>query len=151
MNTTFRDPGELRDDDLELVCTVRGAADDLKGLVPWYEFSMRYAESDTHMGKISLRLSDEPRFLLWNGQVGYNVDESFRGHHFAARSIRLLLPLAKAHELSPLWITCGPDNFASRRSCELAGGVLEEIRELPPDTDLYERGERQVCRYKFDL
>lgn len=151
MNDTFLEPGELRDGDLELVCTKRGAADEEKGLVPWYEFSMCGAQSGGHMGKISLRLGNTPHLNLYGGHMGYNVDEPFRGQRFAARSIRLLLPLAKAHGLNPFWITCSPDDLASRRTCELAGGVLEEVRDLPGDTDLYERGERQVCRYKFDV
>jgi len=151
VNSNFLEPGELRDDDLELVCVVQGAADVSKGLVPWYEFSMRYIPSGEHMGKISLRLSNAPRFAAYAGHIGYNVYEPFRGHRYAARAVRLLFPLAKAHGLNPLWITCGPENSASRRTCELAGGVLEEIKDLPRDTDLYERGERRVCRYKFDL
>ncbi len=151
MNTSFRDPSELRDGDLELICTRRGEADEEKGLVPWYEFSMRRVGSDQDMGKISLRLGNTPHLVSYGGHMGYRVEEPFRGHRHAARSIRLLLPLAKEHELSPLWITCDPDNAASRRSCELAGGVLVEIVDLPPDTDLYKRGLRQVCRYKFDV
>ncbi len=151
MNLNFLEPGELRDGDLELVCVGQHAADEEKGWVPWLEFSMRHASSGEAMGKISLRLANSPHLVLYGGHVGYNVDEPFRGQRLAVRSIRLLLPLAKVHGLNPLWIMCRPDNIASRRTCELAGGVLEEIRNLPPDTDLYERGERQVCRYKFDV
>ena len=74
-----------------------------------------------------------------------------RGHRYAARSVRLLLPLARAHGFTTLWITCNPDNWPSRRTCELAGGTLVEIVDLPPDNDMYLEGERQKCRYRFDL
>lgn len=151
MTSEFIELGELRDGDLELVCLGQHAADEEKSLVPWYEFSMRHAQSGEHMGKISLRLGNPSHLLLYGGHIGYNVEEPYRGHRFAARSIRLLFPLAKAHGLNPLWITCDPDNVASRRSCKLTGGVLKEIVDLPPDTDLYERGLRQVCRFRFDL
>ncbi len=151
MNATFLEPAELRDGDLELVCATQNVADEEKGWVPWYEFSMRRVGSDQDMGKISLRLGNTPHLVSYGGHMGYRVEEPFRGHHYAARSILLLFPLAKAHGLSPLWITCDPDNAASRRSCELAGGVLVEIVDLPPDTDLSKRGLRQVCRYKFDV
>ena len=151
LNSNFLEPGDLRDGDLKLVCTKLGEPDEEKGLVPWYEFSMKHVHSGEELGIITLRLGQTPHLVLYGGQIGYKVERPFRGHRFASRSIRLLLPLAKAHELNPLWITCSPDNLASRRTCELAGGVLEEIAQLPEGIDLYERGEREVCRFRFDL
>ena len=44
-----------------------------------------------------------------------------------------------------------PDNTASARTCELAGGELVEIVDLPKDTDMYRKGEPQKCRYKIEL
>jgi tagatose 1,6-diphosphate aldolase len=53
--------------------------------------------------------------------------------------------------MTTLWITCNPYNIASRRTCELAGGELVEIVDLPKDTDMHQRGERKKCRHRFDL
>jgi predicted acetyltransferase len=50
-----------------------------------------------------------------------------------------------------VWITCNPENVASRRTCELAGGQLIDIVDLPPETDMFKEGERQKCRYRFAL
>jgi tagatose 1,6-diphosphate aldolase len=61
------------------------------------------------------------------------------------------MPLARHYSLNPLWITCNPDNYASRRTCELAGATFIEIVDLPEDTDMYQMGERQKCRYRLDL
>ena len=58
---------------------------------------------------------------------------------------------AKKHQINPLWITCNPDNIASRRTCEIAGGKLVEIVELPSNNDQYHKGDRNKCRYRFDL
>lgn len=60
-------------------------------------------------------------------------------------------PLARHHEMTELWVTCNPDNIASRRTCELAGGVLVEIVDLPEDIDMYQEGERRKCRYRFGM
>jgi tagatose 1,6-diphosphate aldolase len=65
--------------------------------------------------------------------------------------VRLLLPLAKRHGLSPLWLTCNPDNVASRKSCELAGAELVETVALPRDEEMYEHGDRAKCRYRIVL
>lgn len=43
------------------------------------------------------------------------------------------------------------DNYASKKTCEYAGGELLEIAELPEDSDMRERGETQKCIFKFTL
>jgi predicted acetyltransferase len=147
----FLDPGKLVDGDLELVLAHKSPADGAKNLVPAYIFDMSHVPSGERMGGISLRVGDTNHVTHYAGHLGYGVAAEFRGHHYAARSCRLLLPLARAHDINPLWITCNPDNWASRRTCELAGATLVEIVDLPEHTDMYKRGERQKCRYRIDL
>lgn len=40
-------------------------------------------------------------------------------------------------------LTCNPDSFASRRTCERSGAELTGMVDLPPETDMYQEGERQ--------
>ena len=61
----------------------------------------------------------------------------------------LLFELAKMHQLEYVIITCNPDNYASRKTCEYAGGELLEIVELPEGNDMRERGDTEKCIYKF--
>jgi len=148
----FVDPGRLVDGDLELFLVATHPGNPRLGWVPWYEFAMcPVGCPERHMGAISLRVGHTPHILFYAGHIGYHVLPPYRGHHYAARSCRLLFPLARAHRLNPLWITCDPDNWASRRSCELAGGTLVEIVDVPPADPLYWQGSRQKCRYRFDL
>lgn len=149
--TDFLEPGELVDADLRLAVADRVPGVPAKGLVPAYEFSMIAAETTRPVGRISLRLGADDFLVNFAGQIGYGVEEPFRGRRYAARSCALLFPLARAHGFEELWITCNPDNVASRRTCEIAGGELIEIVELPVDCDMYRRGERLKCRYRVDL
>ncbi len=150
--TIFLDPGPLIDDELELSLVERHPGDPRRDLSPSYFFFMKRTGTSTIIGGISLRLGTSEDILKYYGHVGYGVDEAYRGHHYAARSCRLIFPLAQSHDLDPVWITCNPDNMASRRACELAGGRLVEIIEIPARIrDLRQRGERQKCRYRFDL
>ncbi|MEO8395438.1 MAG: GNAT family N-acetyltransferase [Chloroflexota bacterium] len=147
----FQNPGQLVDDDLELVLVEKFNGDPALQLVPSYKFRMVRSTDKQDMGRIDLRIGTSTSIVMYAGHIGYSVFGDYRGHHYAARSVKLLLPLARKHGLNPLWITCNPDNFASRRACELAGGRMIEIVDLPEDNEMYQRGERQKCRYRLDL
>jgi predicted acetyltransferase len=147
----FVDPGQLVDDDLELVLIARYPADPIKKYTPMYRFEMRASGSAQSVGTIDLRVGHTTYLERYAGHIGYRVEPPYRGHHYAARSCRLLFPLARLHGLNPLWITCDPDNLASRRTCELLGARLVGIARVPRDTELYRLGQCWKCRYRVDL
>lgn len=153
MTTTgfrFLDVNPLRDGELELVLAERQPAEASIWGVPAYIFNMRNHLSGQKMGHISFRIGDR-----WNiryaGQIGYAVEEAFRGRRYAERSCRLLLPLVRRHGLHELWITCGPDNPASRRTLERLGAELIEVVEVPPGYPMPEGSIRHKCRYRLRL
>ena len=147
----FLEPGTLVDGELELVLLMRYPADPGSEYAPMYRFEMRSASYGEAMGRIDLRVGHTSHLERYAGHIGYRVEPAYRGHHYAARSCRLLFPLARRHGLNPLWITCDPDNLASRRTCELAGGRLVGIVRVPRDDELYLLGHRRKCRYRVDL
>ena len=144
----FRRVGLLVDGELTLA--LRETLPGRGQWAPTYRFHMVGA-GDEVMGAIELRVGRSFELVQYAGQVGYSVFEKHRGNRYAARACRMLFPLARAHGLNPLWITCNPDNVASRRTCELAGGMLVEVVDLPEDSEMYLNGDRQKCRYRFDL
>ena len=135
----------------------RQRPDPEKGVVAQYHFWMRpravggYVPPVPMGGGVGLRISDSHNTRMYYGHVGYNVFPPARGRHFAERACRLLLPLARAHGMRELWITCNPENAASRRTCERLGASLIEVVDLPEGFPLYQRGERQKCRYRLDI
>lgn len=143
----FFDPGSLVDGDFELVLRKTCPANQERGLVPEYKFEMRLVNTPVKIGDISFRVGYTEKLNYYGGNIGYNVEPAYRGHHYAARSCLLLLPLARRHGLNPIWITCDPDNWASRRTCELVGATLIEIRE----TEIHPNEYRIKCRYRLDL
>jgi tagatose 1,6-diphosphate aldolase len=148
---SFLDPGRLVDAELQLVLSTCYPADPIRKWVPMYRFEMRSAGLEQPLGLIDLRVGHTAYVERYAGHIGYRVEPAYRGHHYAARCCRLLFPLARLHGLNPLWITCDPDNIASRRTCELAGGRLMGIVKVPRDTELYRLGQCWKCRYRFDL
>lgn len=145
----FLDIGALHDRELALHLLECRPGDPANDRAPAYYFQMRARGRPA--GQIDLRIGESPMLLLYGGQVGYTVFPTFRGHHYAERACRLLLPLARAHGLHTLWITCNPDNLASRRTCERLGMTLVEIVPLPPELEVYRTGARQKCRFALDL
>lgn len=148
---TFFDPGELRDGNLRLTLSATVDEPATETRAPYYRFEMRNVITGDNAGRISFRLAYSEFFLLYAGQIGYSVRPEHRGNHYAARAMRLLMPLARIHGFTELWITCNPDNIASRRSCELAGAKLIEIIDVPSWTEMHQRGELQKCRYRLAL
>ena len=81
-------------------------------------------------GRISLRLGESP-CVYYFGHIGYHVDPPFRGHHYAQRACELLRPLIRFYEKESVVITCDPDNWPSRKTCENLGCTMERIVKVP--------------------
>lgn len=149
--SAFLEVGDLVEGDLQLVLVERYPGNPVEGWVPMYRLEMRHPSGDRKLGQIDLRVGMTEALYRYGGNIGYYVDPDHRGQHYAARSIRLLLPLAAAHGLREVWITCDPSSWASRRTCELAGATLVDIVPLPDWADEYRRGRRLTCRYRIAL
>lgn len=143
----FIDTAFLRNDEINLVLEITVDGDDKKGWVPAYHFAICNHDG-IKMGVCDLRIGHNDN-LYYGGNIGYSVDEEYRGHHYAGKACLLLFELAKMHQLEYVIITCNPDNYASRKTCEYAGGELLEIAELPEDNDMREKGETEKCIFKF--
>ncbi len=120
-----------------------------KRWVPAYYFDICLLDG-TCIGKCDLRIGHNEKTYI-GGNIGYRIDEAYRGHHYAAKACLLLFKQAKKHKLEQLIITCVPDNVASSRTCERCGGNLLEIVDIPKDNEMYDQGKRQVKVFRFIL
>ncbi len=146
----FLNTKDLFDDEIFLKLERTAEADPARKRVPAYYFKICRLMDDVEMGICDLRIGHEIG-LYYGGNIGYTVYEPFRGHYYAGKACKLLFKQARKHDLGYLYITCNPNNLASRKSCEFAGAVLEDIVDLPEDNDMYQDGERQKCIYRFAL
>ena len=105
----------------------------------------------TQVGGCNLRLGHS-KALYYAGNIGYKIDEPYRGHRYAGKACRLLFELARRQGMEYVIIVCAPSNQPSRKTCEWLGGELLEIVELPED-DKRRRltGDVYRCIFRFSL
>ena len=53
--------------------------------------------------------------------------------------------------MKELIITCNPDNEASYKTLKKLNGDLVDIAQIPYDHELYEKGDRFKCIFRFKL
>ena len=147
----FNDYEPFTDGEIEVAVRAKLPGDSARGIVPSYDFDVRLPGRRGVVGRVSLRVGNTKHLVMYGGHVGYGINERYRGNRYAAKACSLIRPVALDHGLETLWITCNPDNYASRRTCEILGCELVEIVDLPEDTDMYRHGERQKCRYRWDI
>lgn len=150
-NFKFNDYEPFSDDEIEVVVRRKSPGDTSKGYVPAYWFDILLSGNPEPIGQIDLRIGNTRHLIMYGGHIGYGIKEEYRGHQYAARACNLIKRVAMDHGLKTLWITCNPDNQPSRRTCEILGCELVEIVDLPQDTDMYRSGDRQKCRYRWEL
>ncbi len=137
---------ELTDGTIYLVCTAKKPGIPEKKWVPAYEFAI--CKGGEKIGDVNLRIGYSDS-LYYGGQIGYNVDEAYRGNGYAAAACRLLAPVAKAHGMTNLLITNHHKNHASYRVCEKLGARHIELARLPEWHDLHKDGQRFVNVFDF--
>lgn len=143
------DPGTLSEGDLQL--ELASFAFHPVHKVPAYEFRMVHSVTTEELGIIRLRVGSTRHVERYAGHVGYAVHQPHRGHRYAAHAVRLLMPFARRFKLDPLWITCDPDNLASRRTLEIIGAEFVEIVNVPEDCVIHQTGHPLKCRYRLNL
>ena len=122
-------------------------ADPTRGWVPAEFYDM--VAAGTVVGTIQLRLGNTDYMRLYGGHVGYWVEPDYRGHGYASEALTALRPIVRRHGFREIWITVRPDNVASCRTLDKAGASYEGTVAVPPDSDLYARGDRHMRRYRL--
>ncbi len=144
----FTELPALSDGEISLTCIRKSPADSQKGWVPCYRFEI--CLHDESIGYADLRIGYDEN-LFYSGNIGYAIDEPFRGHGYAGRACRLLLPAAKAHGMKTLCITNNPLNHASYRVCEKLGARFIGKAPLPKWHSMYSETRRYSNIFLWDI
>ena len=140
----------LSDGEIDLIPVREWPADEEMGFGREYSWIIAPRGRRREMGRISLRLGESPCVYAY-GHIGYHVDPPYRGHAYARKACRLLVPLMRRHGKNSVVITCDPDNWPSRKTCEALGCELERIIEVPGWIRANWSISRVKCRYIWRL
>ena len=121
---------KLISDSLELRLIEYNPGNDVE--IPFYWYEIIPKELNKPVGKISIRLGNNYH-SYYNGHIGYEVDEEYRGHSYSYQAAKMVLPVAKAHGMKQIHLVCDEDNIASYKTIEKLGAKLLEVTVPPKD------------------
>ena len=126
--------------ELRLIDTYKGE----DGALPFYWWDIVLKPNNVSVGKISFRIGYNYH-SYYNGNIGYEVDEEYRGHHYSLLACQLVLKVAQYHKMDKIYLTCDYDNISSYKTIEkLGANLVEEI--LPPKDYIFYDEEMEIQR-----
>ena len=132
--------------ELRLINTYEGK----DGALPFYWWDIVLKSNNTPVGKISFRIGHNYH-SYYNGNIGYEIDEAYRGNYYALSACRLALRAARSHNMKKIFITCESDNVPSYKTIEkLGASLIEEVRP-PKDWIYYYEGIEKFRIYELRL
>ena len=90
----FYDVKDLKDDEIFLKPTKTCEAQPEKRWLPAYYFEICLLDG-RRVGFCDLRIGHNDKTYI-GGNIGYGIDEPFRGHHYAAKACRLAFQQAQS-------------------------------------------------------
>ena len=118
--------------------------------IPYYYYGIFLEGNRKSIGKISIRIGHNYH-SYFNGNIGFEIDEEYQGNHYAYEAAKLVIPVAKAHNLDYVIITCNKSNVASSKTIEKLGAKLIEEVDPPQDYLFYFEGIETHKIYRLDI
>ena len=105
------------------------------GAIPFYWWNIYLKNNNEKVGSISFRIGHNYH-SYYNGNIGYEVDEKYQGNNYAYKACKLLVDVAKYHQMDKIYFSCKYDNIPSYKTIEKLGGkLIEEV--IPPKDYIY--------------
>ncbi|SHH66493.1 Acetyltransferase (GNAT) domain-containing protein [Clostridium collagenovorans DSM 3089] len=139
---------ELTNDKVHLKIIEKFPGDDI--MIPFYYYDIYENKYNEKVGKISIRIGYNYH-SYYNGHIGYEIDEKFRGNNYSLYASRIVLQVAKEHGMKSINLSCKESNIASRKIIEYLGCKLIEIIDVPKEYFGWYDGIEKQCIYELIL
>ena len=148
-NFLYKIGNSIQGEELDLEVVELFPGDKNKDYVPAY--TLKILLKKIKIGHLNLRIGEDANLKYYSGNIAYKIEEPFRGNSFAVKACILAKVIFIKHNFSKIYITCNPDNFASKRVCEKLGAKYLETVNVPKEHEIYQRGEKQKCCFEWLL
>lgn len=151
MDSSIRleDLENLASDDVRLLFERIVPGDPSRGLVPFYHFKIT-TNLNQVVGHINFRVGNTNHVLNTAGHIGFEVLPEKRGHSYAYKACKALLPVVKK-EYQKVILTADPLNTYSIAILERLGCRFLDKVAVPKEDPAYARGDREKVRYEWTL
>ncbi|HHU23655.1 MAG: GNAT family N-acetyltransferase [Bacilli bacterium] len=131
---------------LKITEKVIGSAEEL----PYYYYDIYLKSEAKQIGKISIRIGHN-KHSYYNGNIGYEINENYRGKKYSLEACSLVLQVAKHHNMDYLYLTSDESNIPSQKIIEYLGANYIETIKPPKDYIFYHDGIPAHKIYRLDL
>ncbi len=116
--------------------------------VPTIMYDVYVASIERIVGRVEFRF-EEDQDLIYYGNIGYVIYLPYRGHSYAYQATVKLIEIISEQfdELNEVYITCNPDNEASKRTIEKLGVTFVATVDIEKEHELYRLGDKQKNVY----
>lgn len=121
-----------------------------ENIIPFYYYDIYLNHDNTPIGKISIRIGHN-KHSYYNGNLGYEIDESYRGQGYAAEAVKMTYDIALHYMMDYLIASCHHDNYQSISVIEKLGGIYLETIMPPKDYIFYYEGMPEQSIFRIDL
>ena len=139
---------QLENETLKLVIIGKYHGNDAE--IPYYYYSIILKKKNVEIGKISVRIGHN-KHSYYNGNLGYEINEEYRGNKHSLAAAKLVLQVAEFHKMQYLHVSCNESNIASATIIELLGAKLLEIVKPPKDYVFYNENMEKQTIYLLNL
>lgn len=112
---------------------------------PEYKFQIYLNSTNDSIGYINLRFGNNDKLINYLGHIGYGIDEPFRGNSYSKKACELLKIILNYYSIKEVYLTCNPENFASKKIIEKLGSIYT----YTSDTRTYSENEPSKLVYKW--
>jgi predicted acetyltransferase len=117
-----------------------------KGWAPTHHFDI--LAHGTPVGKLRFRIGQSKHLRAYAGQIGYEIDEPYRGNRYATKALKAFLPHGFQY-YRELYITCDVGNTPSRKTIEAVPHEYLGVSIVPKSNPMFKAGERRKRVYKL--
>ncbi len=115
------------------------------------EFDIYLHGTDEYVGNIWFDEGNDPEFVKYYGNVGYEIKKEHQRHHYALKALKLIKKVMLEDDVKTMLFSISPENMPSRKTVERFGARILCRRPVPSNHKLYDIQGKEIIIYKYDI